>query len=163
MDQNPMKTQYVQGRDSYRTIAEQYGLSLSQVSRMAKEQDWVAERRRFRQDQTVTEPSFTQEEREEETPSFDRLQRLLCLSDRLLDVVEQAVNRLRVEEILSEKTAIKTLAGAIKDIKSIQSVSTELDFEEQRARIAKLNRQGKEEIDTTEIRVTLLGAEGLDA
>ncbi len=163
MDQNPMKTQYVQGNDSYRTIAEQYGVSLSAVSRMAKEQGWVSARRRFRQEEALTEPSLAWEKREEEPPAYDRLQRLLCLSDRLLDVVEQAVNRLRVEEILSEKTAIKTLAGAIKDIKSIQSVSTELDFEEQRARIARLNRQGKEESDATQIQVTLLGAEGLDA
>jgi hypothetical protein len=73
----------------------------------------------------------------------------------LLLVVEDAVNKFRAEELLLDRTALKSLSGTIKDIKDIQSLKTSLDIEEQKARIAILKKQAEADTSgSTEVSVT---------
>ena len=51
--------------------------------------------------------------------------------------------------------ALKSLSGTIKDIKDIQSLKTELDIEEQKARIAILKKQAMAEEDSRDIIVRI--------
>jgi len=51
MDWTSIKTAYVEGQDSYRTLAAAYGLSVGAVSRVARQQGWVAARQAYRQQQ----------------------------------------------------------------------------------------------------------------
>ena len=80
-----------------------------------------------------------------------RMERLLKVSDDLLDAVEEAVRSFKVGDLLLDKTALKSLSGTIKDIRDIQNIKTELDIEEQKARIANLKKQAErdEDVDTT--------------
>jgi hypothetical protein len=87
------------------------------------------------------------------------MKRLLTVSDELLDVVEDAVRKFKAEELLLDRTALKSLSGTIKDIKDIQSIKTELDIEEQKARIANLKKQTESENTTNEVVVTIAGGE----
>jgi hypothetical protein len=80
----------------------------------------------------------------------DRMKRLLTVSDKLLSAVEEAVDQFKARELLLDKGALKSLSGTIKDIKDIQSIKTELDIEEQKARIAILKKQAEaDDVDTS--------------
>ena len=58
-----------------------------------------------------------------------------------------------------DKGALKSLSGTIKDIKDIQNIKTELDIEEQKARIANLRKQAEAENTTNEVAVIIAGGE----
>jgi uncharacterized protein YqfA (UPF0365 family) len=75
------------------------------------------------------------------------MKRLLTVSDELLNVVEDAVKSFQLGELMVDKTALKSLSGTIKDIKDIQNIKTQLDIEEQKARIAILRKQAEADTD----------------
>ncbi len=75
------------------------------------------------------------------------MKRLLTVSDELLNVVENAVKSFQLGELMLDKTALKSLSGTIKDIKDIQNIKTQLDIEEQKARIAILRKQAEADTD----------------
>ena len=72
------------------------------------------------------------------------MKRLLTVSDELLNVVENAVKSFQLGELMLDKTALKSLSGTIKDIKDIQNIKTQLDIEEQKAKIAILRKQAQD-------------------
>ena len=71
------------------------------------------------------------------------MRRLLSVSDKLLEAVEDAVDKFQAGELLLEKGALKSLSGTIKDIKDIQNIKSQLDIEEQKARVAILKKQAE--------------------
>ena len=87
----------------------------------------------------------------------ERMQRLLVVSDKLLEAVEKAVDGFQAEELVFDKSVLKSLSGAIRDIKEIQNVKAALDIEEQKARIALLNKQAVAEEASGDITVTIKG------
>ena len=88
------------------------------------------------------------------------MRRLLTVSDKLLEAVEDAVDKFQAGELILEKSALKSLSGAIKDIKDIQHIKSQLDIEEQKARIAILKKQAESgDVDMNEVNVTIGGGE----
>jgi hypothetical protein len=88
------------------------------------------------------------------------MERLLSVSDALLDAVEDAVRKFQAEELMLEKGALKSLSGAIKDIKDIQSIKSKLDIEEQKARIAILKKQAEADADKdTVVKIMIEGGD----
>jgi hypothetical protein len=84
------------------------------------------------------------------------MKRLLTVSDELLNVVEDAVKSFQLGELMVDKTALKSLSGTIKDIKDIQNIKTQLDIEEQKARIAILRKQAEADTDKNDtVRVVI--------
>ena len=81
------------------------------------------------------------------------MKRLLQVSDDLLGAVEDAVKAFKIGDLLLDKTALKSLSSTIKDIKDIQNIKTELDIEEQKARIANLRKQAEKDEDSKDVRV----------
>ena len=146
MDWKKLKAEYIAGGTSYRKLAAKYNANLSVLKRIAHEEDWVGLR-----EQCKTKAATKIVEIESDKQA-ERMKRLLTVSDALLDAVEDAVNKFKAEELLLDRTALKSLSGTIKDIKDIQSLKTSLDIEEQKARIAILKKQAEgEEKDTTVI------------
>jgi DNA primase large subunit len=107
------------------------------LKRVAHDEDWVGLR-----EQCKTK-SATKIIEIESDKQAERMKRLLSVSDKLLLAVEDAVNKFQAEELLLDRTALKSLSGTIKDIKDIQSLKTSLDIEEQKARIAILKKQAE--------------------
>lgn len=149
MDWNKLKTEYVKGGTSYRKLCDKYNVPLSTLKRVAHDEDWVGLR-----EQCKTK-SATKIVEIESDRQAERMKRLLTVSDMLLDAVEDAVNKFRAEELLLDRTALKSLSGTIKDIKDIQSLKTSLDIEEQKARIAILKKQAEADTNgSTEVSIT---------
>jgi DNA-binding GntR family transcriptional regulator len=132
-----IKTEYISGGTSYRKLAEKYGVPLKTLEVHGRDEKWVELKR---QAEGKAAAKIVEIESDKQAA---RMKRLLTVSDELLQAVEDAVKQFRAGELLLEKGALKSLSGAIKDIKDIQSIKSELDIEEQKARIAILKKQAE--------------------
>ena len=135
MDWKKIKTEYIAGGTSYRKLAAKYGVSLSTLKRTASNDGWCELR-----DQAKTKAATKIVEIESDKQA-ERMRRLLTVSDKLLSAVEEAVDMFQAGELQLDKSALKSLSGTIKDIKEIQNIKSQLDMEEQKARIENLKRQ----------------------
>jgi DNA primase large subunit len=149
VDWKKIKAEYIAGGTSYRKLCDKYDVPLSTLKRVAHDEDWVGLR-----EQCKTK-SATKIIEIESDKQAERMKRLLSVSDKLLLAVEDAVNKFQAEELLLDRTALKSLSGTIKDIKDIQSLKTSLDIEEQKARIAILKKQAEADTNgSTEVSIT---------
>ncbi len=137
MDWKKLRAEYIKGGTSYRKLAEKYNVSFHTLRKQAAKENWKALR-----DEVATK-TVTKIVEIESDQQADRMKRLLTVSDKLLMAVEDAVEQFQAGELLLDKGALKSLSGTIKDIKDIQSIKTELDIEEQKARIAILKKQAE--------------------
>ena len=137
MDWKQLKREYIAGGTSYRKLAAKYGVPMGTLKRIAHDEDWVGLREQCKN------KAATKIVEIESDKQADRMKRLLTVSDKLLAAVEDAVEQFQAGELLLDKGALKSLSGTIKDIKDIQSIKTELDIEEQKARIAILKKQAE--------------------
>lgn len=144
-----IKAEYIAGGTSYRKLAEKYDVPLKTLERHAQSEKWVDLKRQ------AEAKAATKIVEIESDKQAERMRRLLTVSDKLLTAVEDAVEQFQAGELLLEKGALKSLSGAIKDIKDIQSIKSELDIEEQKARIAILRRQAESGEDSKDIIVRI--------
>lgn len=149
-DWQAIKTEYITTQTSYRKLAQKYGVSHVQIGNVGKQENWV-ELRRQHLDRTLakTVEKISQQE-------ANRAARIHSVADKLLLKIEAMVDS---EEPLSEK-GIRALTAAVKDLKEIQSVRSDLDKQEQEARIANLRKQAEKEDDKVDgIEVVFLSGE----
>ena len=153
MDWKKLKAEYIAGGTSYRKLAEKHNIPFGTLKRVALKEKWADLREQCKQ------KSATKIVEIESTKQAERMKRLLTVSDKLLSAVEEAVDQFQAGELLLDKGALKSLSGTIKDIKDIQSIKTELDIEEQKARIAILKKQAESDDNTNnDIKVTFEGS-----
>ena len=148
MDWKKLKAEYIAGGISYRKLCAKYDVPMGTLKRIAHDEDWVGLREQCKN------KAATKIVEIESDKQAERMKRLLTVSDKLLEAVEDAVEKFQAGELLLDKGALKSLSGTIKDIKDIQNIKTELDIEEQKARIANLKRQA--EADTMDTTVTVV-------
>ena len=144
MDWKKLKAEYIAGGISYRKLAEKHNIPFSTIKRVALKEKWADLREQCKQ------KSATKIVEIESDKQANRMKRLLTVSDELLNVVENAVKSFQLGELMLDKTALKSLSGTIKDIKDIQNIKTQLDIEEQKARIAILRKQAEADTDKSE-------------
>jgi transposase-like protein len=137
VDWKKLRAEYIAGGTSYRKLAEKHNVSFHTLRKQAAKENWKALK-----DET-TSKTVTKIIEIESDKQADRMKRLLTVSDKLLLAVEDAVEKFQAGELLLDKGALKSLSGTIKDIKDIQSLKTSLDIEEQKARIAILQKQAE--------------------
>ena len=149
MDWNKIKTEYIKGGTSYRKLCDKYSVPLSTLKRVAHDEDWVGLR-----EQCKTK-SATKIVEIESDKQADRMKRLLTVSDKLLAAVEEVVEQFQAGDLKLDRGALKSLSSTIKDIKDIQCIKTELDIEEQKAKIAILKKQAEADVNgSTEVSIT---------
>jgi uncharacterized protein YjcR len=156
VDWNVIKTEYITNESSsYRKLAEKYGVSYATIGEKARQEGWVEERKRF------LNKTLTKTLNAISKGQADRASRLVSVADKLLTKIENAVDNFDMAELLVDKQALKQLTGALKDIKDIQMIKSEIDLKEQEARIAKLQKEAEGEEKDTKIEV-IIGDGGED-
>lgn len=146
-DWQAIKTEYITTDTSYRKLAEKYGVSRVQIGNVGKDEKWV-ELRRQHLDRTVTKTVAAVE-----NAQAKRAEKMQNVADKLLLKIEALVDR---PEPLNEK-AIRYLTASVKDLKEIQSIKSALDEQEQRARIANLQKMADKESDNKEPIQVIMG------
>lgn len=145
MDWSKIKKEYLKGKISYRELAEKYNVPFGTLRKVAAKEKWkdLRDKTRAKTDMKTIEIISDGE--------ADRAKRLMSVTDKLLDRIEGLVEEFTAGEVLLDKTTLKQLTGALKDIKDIQGIKNPIDIEEQRARIENLkknNNAGKEDENT---------------
>ena len=148
-DWQAIKTEYITTDTSYRKLAQKYGVSTTQICNVGREEKWVEQREQYLNKTTAkTLEKISQQE-------ANRAAKIHSVADKLLLKIEAMVDR---PEPLNEK-AIRSLTAAVKDLKEIQSVKSALDEQEQRARIANLQKQADKEDDNKEPIQVIIGGD----
>ena len=133
-DWQAIKTEYITTQTSYRKLAEKYGVSRVQIGNVGRDEKWV-ELRRQHLDNTVTKTVAAVE-----NAQVNRAKKMQSVADKLLLKIEALADRPGMMP-----KDIRSLVAAVKDLKEIQGVKSELDEKEQRARIANLEKQAEKE------------------
>lgn len=163
VDWNAIRKEYIQGGVSYRELAAKYGVPLPTLAERAKAEKWV-ELRKQAHDKAITKTVETVAKQNAKVD--DRINRL---ANRLIEKLEKAVDELDVKTV-TMKTTMKTgaakvtteykkldkekegpvdkgglqqLTNTLRDLKAILDVRSDLDRQEQEARIANLRRQAE--------------------
>ena len=149
-DWQAIKTEYITTDTSYRKLAQKHGVGYQAICHKSREEGWIAMREQHKNNTTIkTLEKISQQE-------ANRAAKIHSVADKLLMKIEAMVD---AERPLDTK-GIRALTAAVKDLKEIQSVRSELDKREQEARIANLRKQAdKDEDKTDEIEVVFVGGE----
>ena len=143
MDWNKLKAEYVAGGISYRELAKKHGVSFNTLKTIAIRENWTDLRQQANNNTTTRIVEKVVEENAKHTAS------IYDVADKLLGKIES----LMMEEKLTIAN-IKDLTSAIKNIKEIKGVKSDIDLREQEARINKLRKEVEEEKKDTNINIT---------
>lgn len=177
-DWQAIKTEYITTQTSYRKLAQKYGIHYKVISERGKDEGWV-ELRSQHLDKTLTKTLDKISKQQ-----ADKMARIDKLTDKLLDKLEKAITELDLEIIkrktkmeedglevttetmeakaggIVDRQGLKQIASALKDIKEAKMLRSELDRQEQEARIANLRKQADKGDDKVEgIEVVFLSGE----
>ncbi len=173
---------------SYRKLAKKYGVSVTAITKRSKEEDWIRQRKQLKDKTiTKSIEKLSDKTADKLSRVADLTDKLLDKLERAIEELDVQLykhvektkeieynNDLRpdkpTKEIIHEeekvievktivdRSGLKAIASSLRDIKEIQMLKSELDKQEQMARIAKLQKEAQEE-DTrdTEFKVTLVG------
>lgn len=145
MDWRKAKLDYIMNPDeTYRTIAERYGVSHAHVGVVAKREGWVDLRRQKQ------EAIYKKTEEKEIDSRAERAMQVQSVADKLLAKISQAIELVTAENLLVNTKSIRALSGALMDIRSIFDLRSKEDLAEQAARIDKLRREAEKDTKTAE-------------
>ena len=143
-----IEAEYITNEDtSYRKLAEKYGLNQATVAQKAKADDWVSKRK---QHASATQAEILDRDRD---IKVDRATKLSNAADQLLNKIVKGIE----SAAIVTPTAAKNYSDALKNIKEIHMIRSEEDIEEQKARIAKLQKDAQDEDKNKTITITLEG------
>jgi uncharacterized protein YjcR len=147
VDWKKIKAEYIAGGTSYRKLASKYGVSFSTLRGIAIREKWT-ELREQASNKSVTKlvESIGEQNGTYKVSIND-------VADKLLDKITSLLD---FEGTNAQ--SIKQLTSALKDIKDIKGLKSEIDLREQEARIDKLRKDAMAESQDTDIEVTM-GAE----
>lgn len=151
-DWEKIKTEYItDANSSYRKISEKYGVSFSTLKYRAKTEEWAELKEQFQHN--VTTKTIDNEMKKQ----VDRRTRLLDVTDELLEKIEETVKGLNSKSIVCDRYIVKQISGALKDIKEIQGIKSDMDIREQEAKIKNLEKQAEADDIGTEVTIKFEG------
>ena len=130
MDWNIIKAEYIAGGTSYRKLAEKYSVSFNTIQGIAKQEKWVELRNQAKDKSTTKMVNFIAKDIAKNAVKVNEV------ADKLLDKI---IKLLEARETVDSQT-IKQCTSALKDIRDIKGVKSEIDLKEQEARIDKLRK-----------------------
>lgn len=143
-DWNKIRKEYIKGGVSYRQLAAKYGVALRNIARRASDENWVQLRQQaYNKATSKTVSAVAEQGARVDTKVYDTAVMLLDALQFSIDAItkDESGNRLPLYP-----KATKDYSDALKALQSvIDSKPTELDLEEQKARIAKLQKDAAPE------------------
>jgi len=183
-----MKAEYITTDTSYRKLAEKYGVSGTAVFNRGKAEKWPELRKQHLSRTLAKSVAKKEQKRSDQLARIDRVtDRLLTKLEKAVEELEiHLVTNTRKEKVIEynnslrpdkptketvleneeivqvtgivDKAGLRQITAALRDIKEIKMLRTALDEQEQKARIANLERQAnKEEAAREAVEVILDG------
>ena len=176
-DWNSIKTEYITTKTSYRKLAQKYGISYVTIGAKAREEGWVEQRKQFLDKTFTKTISKIQDRQADKMSRINDLtDRLLDKLEQAVEELDIQLyrnvkktktieynNELRpdkpTKEVINEeekftevktiidRPGLKAITAALRDIKEVQMLKTELDMREQEARIDNLRKQAESDKD----------------
>ena len=174
-DWKKIKTEYITTDTSYRKLAQKYGVGYQAICHRSQEEGWIAKREQHRNKTISKSLDRISDKQADKIARIDGLadQLLEKLEQAITEldlqlykhtektkVIEYNNDRrpdkptketthedeklLEVKSII-DRQGLKQIASALKDIKEVKMLKTELDKQEQEARIANLRKQANPE------------------
>ena len=150
MDWKKVKADYIAGGTSYRKLAEKYDVSFSTLKEIARREKWtdLKEQARYKADTKFADLMGEKQ--------ANRSAKILDVADMLLDKIS---NTLRMMDAVDSQS-IKHFTSALKDIRDIKGIKSDVDLREQEARIAKLQREAEADTDkNSSVSITIEGGD----
>ena len=139
MDWNAIREEYITDESSsYRKLAQKYGVGLNKLSKRAKDEDWIGQREQLR-DKTMTKTLEKISERQAK-----RAAGFIAMTDTLAEKLSAALASVDPKDT----QALRRIAASLRDLAEMQGLKSDLDKQEQEARIANLRKQADKEDDT---------------
>jgi predicted house-cleaning noncanonical NTP pyrophosphatase (MazG superfamily) len=140
-----IKTDYINGLGSYRKLAEQHGVSVDAVKKRAAAEGWREARTNFA-------PKLHQKVQEKTAEVIaekeaNRVARILSLSDRLADRIEQALKELNQTQAI-QKTKVRELEYKDPDAKGKPTKEVIREEEQILAVTSIVDRRGLQQVAT---------------
>jgi anti-sigma28 factor (negative regulator of flagellin synthesis) len=130
VDWNKLKAEYIAGGTSYRKLAKKYSVSFSTLRGIAEREKWTDLRAQAQHNADTKLVESIGEQNGTYTVSINDV------ADKLLDKIAEMIN----QEGLTTQN-LKHLTSAIKDIKDVKGIKSDIDLKEQNARIDKLRKE----------------------
>lgn len=144
-DWKKIKAEYIRGV-SYRKLADKYGVSFSSIQKRGAKEKWTDLRKRSsrKSDEKIVESVASQEAK--------RVDNIQCLADKLLQMIN---DRLEDGTLIVDAKDLRSVTASIKDLREIKGCKSELDMQEQMARIEKLRREATVDQESNDIKVVI--------
>lgn len=147
-DWRKIKAEYIRGGVSYRKLAKKHGVSLSSITRRSSKEKWADLRK---QSEVKTNTKIVESVASQEAKRVDGIQ---TVADILLQKIREGVEN---GSLIVDSQSIRQITASIKDLRDIKGMKSELDMQEQMARIDKLRKEASNEQESKDIRVIIGG------
>ena len=144
-DWNEIKKEYILTKTSYRKLAKKYGVSVTTMQRLASKENWLGLRK---QAEIKTETKMIEKVTNDKAVIKTDINRVV---GKLIGKLEASIDKLEV----IDGGSIKSYSSALKDLRDIAELKSDLDYKEQMARIKKLEKEAEEEQKDTTIEVVI--------
>lgn len=144
-DWRKIKAEYIRGV-SYRRLADKYGVSFSSIQKRGAKEKWTDLRKMSsrKSDEKIVESVASQEAR--------RVDGIQTVADMLLEKIKEGVAD---GSLIIDSQSIRQITASIKDLREIKGYKSDLDMQEQLARIEKLRKDAQTEEESKDIRVVI--------
>lgn len=146
-DWNEIKKEYITTKTSYRKLAKKYGVSVTTMQRLAAKENWIGLRK---QSDIKTETKMIEKVTNDKAIIKTDINRVV---GKLIGKLEASIDKLEV----IDGGSIKSYSSALKDLRDIAELKSDLDYKEQMARIKKLEKEAEKDEQDNEIVVTIEG------
>ena len=182
-----IKTEYITTRTSYRKLAQKYGIHYKVISDRGKAEKWVELRSQHsaktltktldkicnnQADKMARIDKLTDQLLNKLERAISELDLQLCKHTEKTKIIEYGNDRrpdkptketIHEEEKLLDvrsivdRQGLKQIASALRDIKEVKMLRSELDKQEQEARIAKIQREAEKDDKSSSVTVIIEG------
>ena len=150
IDWASVKAEYIAGNIGGRKLCEKHGIPYHKFRKVSEREKWTALKAQAKQEESANIFKSVAKENAKHTL------KLYAVADKLLLKIENTLDEMDV----LDSQSIKHFTSALKDIKDIKGIKSDLDLREQEARIDKLRKDAMSEEDDSEIVVTMEGGIG---
>ena len=145
-DWKKIKSEYIRGGVSYRQLSAKYDVSFSTLRKVAARESWTELRSRAgaERDTKIVESIANQEAK--------RVDGVQTVADMLLNKIKEGVAD---GSLIIDAQSIRQITASIRDLRDIKGMKSELDMQEQIARIEKLRKEAQTEEQSRDIKVII--------